>query len=141
MTTFLLKTEPSVYSFEQLEREGSCTWDGVANAAALQAIRTMRPGDEVFIYHTADERAIVGLARVTSLPREDPANPGKTPSGEPKFAVIDLEPVKAVRTPVTLAQIKQNPAFAEFALLRQSRLSAMEVPAPLVKILRKSAGL
>ena len=141
MTTFLLKTEPSVFSFAMLMKDGSCTWDGVSNAAALQAIRTMRPGDEVFIYHTADERAIVGLARVTSVPREDPANPGKNAAGEPKFAVVDLEPVKAARTPVTLAQLKDDPAFEQFALLRQSRLSAMEVPLPLAKRLRKAAGL
>ncbi|MCX5690809.1 MAG: EVE domain-containing protein, partial [Planctomycetota bacterium] len=100
MTTYLLKTEPSVFSFAMLVRDGACTWDGVSNAAALQAIRTMRPGDDVFIYHTADERAIVGLARVTSSPREDPANPGKNAAGQPKFAVVDLEPVKAARSPV-----------------------------------------
>lgn len=141
MTTFLLKTEPSTYSFAMLVRDGACTWDGVSNAAALQAIRTMRPGDEVFIYHTADERAIVGLARVTSVPREDPAHPGTTASGEPKFAVVDLEPVKPARTPVTLAWLKQDPAFEQFALLRQSRLSAMPVPPPLAKMLRKAAGL
>ena len=141
MTTYLLKTEPSVFSFAMLVRDGACAWDGVSNAAALQAIRTMRPGDDVFIYHTADERAIVGLARVTSRPREDPANPGKNAAGEPKFAVVDLEPVKAARNAVTLVQIKADPAFEQFALLRQSRLSAMEVPAPLAKLLRKAAGL
>src|SRR5262245_23138722 len=101
MTTFLLKTEPSTYSFADLVRDKRTTWNGVSNPVALKALRSMRKGDSAFIYHTGDERAIVGLARVDSPPFEDPAQPGKTDDGAPKFAVVDLVPVRAVKTPLT----------------------------------------
>lgn len=141
MPCFLFKTEPDEFSFDDLVRDGSCTWDGVTNPAALIALRSCAVADDVLIYHTGDQRAIVGLARVTKPPREDPANPGTNARGEPKFAVVDLAPVAPAKTPVTLARIKDDARFKDFALVTQSRLSVMSVPAPLAKILRTWAGL
>ena len=141
MATFLLKTEPSEYAFNDLVREKKAAWTGVANAQALAQLRSMRKGDFAFIYHTGDVKAIVGLAEAASNPYEDPKQPGKTDTGSPKFAVIDLSPVKHAKTPVTLATIKQDKRFADFALVKQSRLSVMQVPAELAAILRGLAGL
>jgi predicted RNA-binding protein with PUA-like domain len=141
MATFVLKTEPSEYSFADLVSDKKATWDGITNNAALAHLRTARPGDEAFIYHTGDEKAIVGLAKITSAAREDPKSPGKTGKGEPKFAVVDLQPVKAVKTPVTLAQFKADKRFAEFPLVTQGRLSVVPVPAGLDAAIRKMAGL
>ncbi len=115
-------------------------WDGVTNAAALIHLRAMKSGDEAFIYHTGDEKAIVGLARVTKGGYEDPRQPGKNDRGEPKFAVVDLKPLKAARAAVTLAQIKSDKRFKDFALVTQSRLSVMPVPAELDVVLRSLAG-
>ena len=115
MGTFLLKTEPGTYSYNDLVREKKTAWTGVSNAAAAIHHRSARIGDECFIYHTGDEKAIVGLARVVAGPYEDPKAPGKTPAGEPKNAVIDLAPVKVATTPLTLATIKQDPRFKDFA--------------------------
>lgn len=142
MATFLLKTEPSTFSFADMQRDKRCTWDGVANPAALGHLRTMREGDEALIYHTGDEKRIVGLARVVKAPYADPKQPGTTPDGKPKFAVVDLVPVKAAACDgATLAAIKADPRFKDFALVRLSRLSVMPVPSALDKALRKLAGL
>jgi predicted RNA-binding protein with PUA-like domain len=141
MGTFLLKTEPGDYSYADLVREKTTRWTGVSNPAALAALRSMRKGDEAFIYHTGDEKAIVGLATVSRGAYEDPDRRGLTDAGEPKFAVVDLKPVRAVRTPLTLAQIKSDPRFKDFALVRQSRLSVMAVPPDLDKIIRSLTGL
>lgn len=141
MADFLLKTEPSEYSFADLERDTRCTWTGVSNAAALAALRTIRKGDRLFIYHTGAEKAIVGLAKATSSPYEDPDRPGTNAQQEPKFAVVDLAPVARAKTPFSLAEIKADPRFSRFALVRQSRLSVMPVPADLAAILRSKTGL
>lgn len=142
MTTFLLKTEPGDYSYADLERDGSTVWDGVTNAAACQVLRTAAPGDEALIYHTGSEKRVAGLARVTSEPRPDPSSPGETAKGEMKHPVFDIEPVAASSSgEATLAAIKADGRFADFALVRQPRLSAMTVPAKLDRIIRKMAGL
>ena len=141
MPTFLLKAEPSHYSFANLMKDKVTTWTGVSNPAALIAIRSMKTGDGVLLYHTGDEKAIVGLAKVVRGAYEDPARPGKNDRDEPKFAVVDIEAVKAARAPVTLAEIKGDKRFAEFALVKLSRLSAMAVPGDLDKVLRTMAGL
>jgi predicted RNA-binding protein with PUA-like domain len=141
MTTFLLKTEPGAYSFDDLVKDQKTDWTGVSNPAALAAIRSMRKGDQAFIYHTGDEKAIVGLAEVVAGPYEDPEQPGVNAEGLPKFAVVDLRAVKKAKSPVTLGRIKGDKRFAEFALVRQSRLSVMAVPAALEKVVRKWAGL
>ncbi|HYF16130.1 MAG TPA: EVE domain-containing protein [Phycisphaerales bacterium] len=141
MATYLLKTEPSCYSFGQLEREKRCRWDGVVNPQARIAVRAMTKGDEAFIYHTGDEKAIVGLARVLGKAYEDPEETGLNERGEPRAPVVDLEVVRAAKTPVTLASLREDPRFEGFVLLKNSRLSAMPVPPALDRALRTMAGL
>jgi predicted RNA-binding protein with PUA-like domain len=141
MPTFLFKTEPSDYSFDDLVKDKKAVWSGVSNAAALGHLRSIRKGDEVFVYHTGDEKAIVGLAQSLSDPYEDPKQPGKTPDGKPKFAVVDLKPLRAAKTSVTLAQVKADKRFKEFALVKIGRLSVMPVPPEFDKPLRTMAGL
>lgn len=122
MSYWLVKTEPSTYSYDDLERQERATWDGVANALALKHLREMAPGDEVLVYHTGDEKSAVGIARVVSAPYADPK------LKDARLAVVDLEPVRRLARPVTLAEVKADPAFAEFALVRMARLSVMPVP-------------
>lgn len=141
MASFLFKTEPSEFSFQDLAKKGRATWDGVTNAAALIHLRSITKGDTVYIYHTGDEKAVVGVARALGGAFEDPKRPGKTPEGKPRFAVVDLAPIGPVTSPVTLAAIKADPRFAEFALVKQSRLSVMPVPSAIEKALRSIAGL
>jgi predicted RNA-binding protein with PUA-like domain len=141
MATFLLKTEPGAYAFNDLVRDGRTVWNGVTNNAVLGFIRQARRGDAALIYHTGDERAIVGLAEIASDPYEDPAKPGQTKDGRPKFVVFDLKAGPAARTPVTLDAIKADPRFKEFELVRLPRLSVMPVPTRLDVMLRKMAGL
>jgi predicted RNA-binding protein with PUA-like domain len=119
MNWFLAKTEPGVYSLDDLEKEQRTTWDGVTNPQAVHAIREMRPGDKVLIYHSGGVSAIVGVAKVVSAPRDDPKNP--------KSAVVDLEFDSRLETQVTLAEVKQSKQFDNFALVRQGRLSTMKV--------------
>jgi predicted RNA-binding protein with PUA-like domain len=120
MPHFLAKTDPETYSIDQLERDGKTTWDGVTNAQAVRAIQQMRPADGVFIYHSMGSPAIVGLAKVVSVPRPDPKNP--------KSTVVDLEFVSRLDPPTTLAEIKASRLFDDWALVRQSRLSTMSAP-------------
>jgi predicted RNA-binding protein with PUA-like domain len=116
MPTWLLKTEPSTYSIADLQKEKRTRWDGVKNAAALINLRRMAVGDQLFVYHTGTEKAIVGIARVFVA---DPTN-----------GVVTLEYEKTLKHPVTLTAIKADKAFKEFALVKISRLSAMPVSAP-----------
>jgi predicted RNA-binding protein with PUA-like domain len=120
MNYFLAKTEPKTYSLDDLERDGRTAWDGVSNAQAVHAIRDMRPGDRVFIYHSGGISSVVGMAVVRSEPRDDPNNP--------RSAVIDLEFAGRLDPPVTLAEIKQVRKFDHWALVRQGRLSTMAAP-------------
>lgn len=123
MAFWLLKTEPSTYSFDDLRRDKRTTWDGVSNPVALKHLRAMRKGDQAFVYHTGDEKSIVGLARIASDPFPDPK------LDDPSRVVIDLEPGRALRKPVALAAVKADARFADFALVRISRLSVMPVSA------------
>jgi predicted RNA-binding protein with PUA-like domain len=118
---WLLKTEPSTYSFADLLRDGRTTWDGVSNAAALINLRAMRKNDEALIYHSGVEKAVVGMARLASDPYPDPK------LGDPKRVVVDLVPIRPLAHPITLSAIKADPRFASFALVRISRLSVMPV--------------
>ena len=120
---WLLKTEPSTYSYADLEREGKAGWDGVSNPVALKHLRSMAAGDECFIYHTGDEKRIVGVARVTKAAYPDPK------LADPRLVVVDLAPVGRVGRPVTLAEIKADPWFAGWELVRIGRLSVMPVSA------------
>jgi predicted RNA-binding protein with PUA-like domain len=119
---YLLKSEPNDYSWDDLVRDGSTVWDGVRNNAALLHMRGMKKGDLAFLYHTGKERAAVGVMRLTSDPYPDPD------ADDPKVVVFDVEPVEKLARPVPLSAVKADPAFADFALVRQSRLSAMPVP-------------
>ncbi|MFV9504194.1 MAG: EVE domain-containing protein [Oscillochloridaceae bacterium umkhey_bin13] len=130
MRYWLLKTEPSVYSYADLQRDGHTIWDGIANTVALKHLREAAPGDRALIYHTGDERRAVGLAELTSGPYPDPRQ------NDPKLLVVDLRDAGVLPEPVTLAAIKADPFFAEFALVRQGRLSVVPVsPAQWARIL------
>jgi predicted RNA-binding protein with PUA-like domain len=118
---WLLKTEPSSYSYADLERDRRTTWDGVSNPVALRNLRSMKQGDECFIYHTGDEKRIVGVAKVAKAAYPDPK------ADDPKLVVIDLTPIRALKRPVTLAEIKADKRFASWELVRQPRLSVMPV--------------
>jgi len=122
---FLAKTDPETYSVEQLERDGQTVWDGVRNPQALRAIRDMKPGDRVFIYHSMSDAAITGLADVVGGGRDDPNNP--------KLAVADFRFRGRIDPPVTLREIKESHLFDDWALVRQGRLSTMKVPDEFVK--------
>jgi len=128
MNYFLAKTEPSTYSIDDLERDGRTTWDGVTNPQAVRAIREMKPGDIVLIYHSGGVSSVVGKAAVKSQPRDDPKNP--------KSAVVELEFAGRIEPPVTLAEIKQSGKFSDWALVRQGRLSTMAVPEKFVGWIR-----
>ncbi len=118
---WLFKEEPECYAYATLEKDGSTLWSGVKNALARQHLRKVQPGDRVLYYHTGKERAIVGEMRIAAAPTTDPA------SDDPKSVAVKVEPVQRWHPPVTLAQIKQDPAFADWELLRISRLSIMPV--------------
>ena len=129
MNYFLAKTEPGTYSIDDLERDKRTAWDGVSNPQAVRAIRAMRPGDRVFIYHSGGASSIVGVATVRSEARDDPKNP--------RSAVVDLEFHGRIEPPVTLAEIKQSKKFDDWALVRQGRLSTMAVPEKFVAWMRE----
>jgi predicted RNA-binding protein with PUA-like domain len=133
---WLFKTDPDTYSFADLSRKKSGdVWDGVKNAVALRHLREVREGDRVLIYHTGDEKAIVGLARVTRSAYPDPKG------DDPKLVVVDVVAEGGVPTPVTLAAVKADPKFKDFDLVRLGRLSVMPVPEILWKDLLKRAGI
>ena len=118
---WLVKEEPSTYSFAALVRDGRTLWSGVRNPLAQKHLKAMSPGDRVFFYHTGSERAVVGIARVLDLPAPDPAD------STGKLWATPIGPVRTLATPVTLAAIKADPFFAGFALVRMARLSVMPV--------------
>ena len=128
MNYFLAKSEPAVYSIDDLERDHKTTWDGVTNAQAVRAIQQMAPGDKVFIYHSMGSPAIVGLAKVVAGSRPDPKNS--------KSAVVDLEFMSRLDPPTTLAEIKASKLFDNWALIRQSRLSTMAAPDSFIEWMR-----
>jgi predicted RNA-binding protein with PUA-like domain len=120
LSYFLAKTDPDTYPVAQLEHDGQTVWDGVKNPQALRAIRDMKTGDRVFIYHSMGEAAIVGIADVVGGGRPDPK--------DPRLAVADFRFRGRVDPPVTLHEIKDSHLFDDWALVRQSRLSTMTAP-------------
>jgi len=118
---WLVKEEPANYPFSQFVKDGSTVWSGVKNPVAQKHLRAMKPGDRVFYYHTGNEKAVVGIARVASAPRPDPKD------REGKLYVVDLVPDQPLAQPVTLAAVKAVKAFADFPLVRLPRLSVMPV--------------
>lgn len=122
---WLLKTEPATYSWDDLVRDKRTTWDGISNPLALKHLRSASKGDELLIYHTGNERRVLGIARITKAAYPDPK------LKDPKRLVVDVEAVKPLEEPVTLVQIKEDAAFAGWDLLRLSRLSFVPVPLPM----------
>ena len=129
MRYFLAKTDPDTYSIDDLEREERTTWDGVTNPQAVRAIREMKPGDRIFIYHSGGVSGVVGLATAKSEGRDDPKNP--------KSAVVDLQFDARLDPPTTLSEIKQSKLFDDWALVRQGRLSTMAAPEHFVQWMKK----
>ncbi|HZY05805.1 MAG TPA: EVE domain-containing protein [Anaeromyxobacteraceae bacterium] len=119
MAFWLLKTEPSSYSFEDLRREGRARWDGVQNPQALSNLRAMKVGDRAIVYHTGGERAAVGMAEVVREAYPDPAEK------DPRLVAVDLRAGAALPRPVALEALKGEAAFAGSPLLRQGRLSVV----------------
>ena len=124
MALWLFKQEPGCYSFADLQKDGSTTWDGVANSTAQKHLRSVKKGDRVLFYHTGDDKAVVGVMQVTADPTPDPADE----SGKLVMVTVKpVKPVKQLKNPVTLAAIKADPSFASWELVRISRLSVMPV--------------
>ena len=131
MPTWLFKTDPDTFSLADLERDRRATWDGVANNTALMHLRKTSPGDEVLIYHSGEDKAILGVAKVVRGSYADPK------LRDPKRVVCDVEFVKRLRAPVPLAALKAVKKLADFDLVRISRLSVMPVSAAHRAILAK----
>ena len=121
---YLLKTEPTAYSFADLQRDKSTIWDGVANPVALRNLREMKPGDRLVIYETGEHKSAVGTASVVSLDASDPKNPQ-----------VKIKVGKAIAKPVTLAEVKAQKLFADSPLVRQGRLSVVPLSAAEFKFL------
>jgi predicted RNA-binding protein with PUA-like domain len=119
MARWLMKSEPESYSWADLVRAGGTEWDGVRNNAARLHLKAMQPGDEAFFYHSMSDKAVVGIMRVTRGAEPDPK--------APEWVRVQVEPVKPLAKPVTLAEIKAEPALAKMELIRQSRLSVAPV--------------
>ena len=123
MNYWLLKSEPSSYSWDQLVKDGRTNWNGVRNATAVNNLKAMKKGDRAFFYHSNEGLEIVGIAEILKEFYPDPAD--KTG----RFGMVDLAPVTALKTPVTLAALKADPRFQDLALVRLSRLSVGPVSA------------
>jgi predicted RNA-binding protein with PUA-like domain len=129
---WLVKTEPTTYSFGDLEREGRAVWDGVTNPQAVANLKKMAAGDRVFVYHTGDEKQVVGDAEVVKTAYPDPK--------APRLSVVDLKVGRRLASPVTLADIKADAAFAESPLVRQGRLSVVPLTDAQARILDTRGG-
>lgn len=124
MADYLLKTEPSTYSFADLQKDNATTWDGVSNPVALRNLGKMQPGDRLIIYHTGDDKSAVGAATVVSVDASNPKNPE-----------VKIKAGKPLPKPVSLAQMKSNPLFADSPLVRQGRLSVVPLTSAQYKAL------
>ena len=121
---YLLKTEPSEYSFSDLQNDGTTTWDGISNPVALKNLRAMKSGERLVIYETGDHKSAVGTATVVSVDAADPKNPQ-----------VRIKAGKALAKPVTLAEVKSQKLFADSPLVRQGRLSVVPLTAAQYKFL------
>ncbi len=124
MSDYLLKTEPTVYSFAHLQQEGTTVWDGVSNPVAVKHLREMKPHDRLVIYETGNQKSAVGTATVVSVDIPEPANPQ-----------VKIKAVKLLPRPVSLAEIKAHKLFADSPLVRQGRLSVVPLNAAQYKFL------
>jgi len=121
MAAWLVKQEPSTYSWDRLVAEGTAVWDGVRNAQARNNLAAMKKGDQVLFYHSGDDKAVVGLAKVARAAYPDPT------SDDPRWVAVDLVPVRKLAHPVALSRIKSEPSLAAMLLVRQSRLSVSPI--------------
>jgi predicted RNA-binding protein with PUA-like domain len=134
MAHWLIKSEPSVYGWEQFVKEKKTSWTGVRNAQAAINLKAMKVGDRCFFYHSNEGKEIVGIAEVVKTAYPDPTDK------EGKAVTVDVKAVEPVKTPVTLAAIKADPRLKEFGLVRQSRLSVVPVSAEQWKMIMKMAA-
>jgi len=134
MAYWLVKSEPSVYSYDQLEKDGHTVWNGVRNYAARLHLRGMKKGDEVLYYHSMEELEIVGIAKVSKEAYQDPT------TDDDKWVAVDLKPHRKLKKPVTLDQIKKDKRLKEMALVRISRLSVQPVTEKEWKVVMELAG-
>ena len=132
MAYWLMKSEPGTYSWADLNRDGKTDWDGVRNNAARLHLRAIKAGDEALFYHSGDERAVVGIMKITG--------PGKPDGEDGSWVKVPVAPVRAMAKPVTLAAIKAEPKLAKMELIRQSRLSVSPVRDEEWKAILKMAG-
>ena len=132
MAYWLMKSEPSSYSWDDLVADGGTEWDGVRNNAARLHLRAMKPGDEAFLYHSMADKAVVGIMRIARGPQPDPK--------DPDWVSVRVEPVRPLPSPVTLAAIKAEPKLAKMELIRQSRLSVAPVRDEEWALILKMAG-
>jgi predicted RNA-binding protein with PUA-like domain len=135
MQYWLFKSEPETFSWDDLVRDGSTGWDGVRNFQAAANMKAMKVGDRGFFYHSVGDREIVGIVEVTEPYQPDPSDE----TG--RFGMVRVKPVKPVKRPVTLAEIKADPGFADLPLVRQSRLSVSPIPEPHWRKLCGMAGV
>jgi len=133
MSHWLIKSEPFVYSWEQLMKDGRTSWDGVRNFSARLNLRSMKKGDLTFFYHSNEGKEIVGIATIVREAYQDPTT-------AEDWSAVDVAPVRALRIPVTHAQIKQEPKLTQMALMRLSRLSVQPVTATEWKLILSMSG-
>jgi len=122
MAYYLLKTEPTVYSYADLERDKKAVWDGVTSPGGVFQIKSAKKGDVAFIYHTGDEKQVVGICEITSNPYVDPK------AGNPRLYVFDIKPKRKLKNPVTLEQVKADKRFKDSRLVNEPRLSVQPMP-------------
>jgi predicted RNA-binding protein with PUA-like domain len=135
MAHWLVKSEPSKYSWEQFEKDKQTLWDGVRNYAARNHLKAMKKGDEVLFYHSNEGLAIVGIAKVSKEAYQDPT------TDEDAWVVVDLKPYKKIKKPVTLEQVKNDKRLKEMALVRLGRLSVQPVTEDEWKIIMELGGM
>ncbi|MBL8708545.1 MAG: EVE domain-containing protein [Rhodospirillaceae bacterium] len=135
MNHWLVKSEPVKYAWEQLVKDGRTFWNGVRNYQAANNLKAMKKGDQAFFYHSNEGLAVVGICEIAKEYYPDHTDE----SG--RFGMVDVKPLRPLKTPVTLAMIKAEPALADIALIRQSRLSVMPITAPQWKLICKMGGV
>lgn len=135
MAYWLMKTEPGEFSYEDLMRDGKTVWDGVRNHQAKKNMATMKLGDQVLIYHSVTDKAVVGIAEVSKTAYPDPTDPEK------KWLVVEVKPVQKLKQPVSLQQVKETASLANIALVRQARLSVMPLEEKAFNTVLEMGGL
>ncbi len=121
MNYWLVKSEPTEYSYDDLVKDGSTYWDGVRNYTARNNLKSMKVGDKVLFYHSVNEKSVVGISKVVKEYYQDPT------TDDERWVVVDLAPLSKLKNPVTLGEIKADPGLTDIALVRQSRLSVMSL--------------